>query len=100
MIVVVGYLTIDPAKRDEAEAALIAAMAATRTEDGNIDYRFSTDLLDPNRINCVEQWEDQASIDAHMTHPNLAEFMTAIGPCVSGPLGFVGYEISSSTTIM
>jgi len=100
MIVVVGYLTIDPAKRAEAEAAIITAMAATRTEDGNIDYRFSTDLNDPNRINVVEQWEDKASMDAHMTHPNLAEFMTAVGPCVSGPLGFVAHEVSSSTTIM
>ena len=47
MIIVNGHLTIDPAQRDAAEAAIAAAVAATRAEPGNVDYRFSADLAEP-----------------------------------------------------
>ena len=100
MIIVNGHLTIDPAQRDAAEAAIADAVAATRAEPGNIDYRFSADLADPGRINMVEIWEDQAAIDAHMGTDHLAAFMTAIGPCVAGSVSITSYDIASSTTLM
>lgn len=100
MIIVNGHLTIDPAQREAAEAAIAEAVAATRAEPGNVDYRFSTDLADPNRINMVEIWEDQAAIDAHMATEHLAGFMAAIGPCVAGSVSLTSYDIASSTTLL
>lgn len=100
MIIVNGHLTIDPAQRDAAEAAIADAVAATRAEPGNVDYRFSADLADPNRINMVEIWEDQAAIDAHMGTEHLAAFMAAIGPCVAGSVSITSYDIASSTTLL
>ncbi len=100
MIIVNGHLTIDPAQRDAAVAAIADAVAATRAEPGNIDYRFSADLADPNRINMVEIWEDQAAIDAHMGTEHLAAFMAAIGPCVAGSVSITSYDIAGSTTLL
>lgn len=100
MFVVTGYLTINPELRAEAEAAMAPFVAATRAEAGCIDYRFSTDVLDPTIINGVEIWEDQASIDAHMGSAHMAEFMGAIGPCLGGEATFTSHEISSSTKII
>lgn len=100
MIIVNGHLTIDPAQRDAALAAIADAVAATRAEPGNVDYRFSADLADPDRINMVEIWEDQAAIDAHMTTEHLAAFMAAIGPCVAGSVSITSYDIASSTTLL
>lgn len=100
MIIVNGHLTIDPAQRDTALAAIADAVAATRAETGNVDYRFSADLADPDRINMVEIWEDQAAIDAHMGTEHLAAFMAAIGPCVAGSVSITSYDIASSTTLL
>ncbi|MBX3284860.1 MAG: antibiotic biosynthesis monooxygenase [Actinobacteria bacterium] len=100
MIIVNGHLTIDPAQRDAAEAAIAAAVAATRAEPGNVDYRFSADLAEPNRINMVEIWQDQAAVDAHMGTDHLAAFMAAIGPCVSGSVSITSYDVSGSTTLL
>jgi quinol monooxygenase YgiN len=100
MIVVTGYLTIDPAKRAEAEAAMAPFLAANRAEAGCIDYRFSTDVLDSTIVNGLEIWESQEAIDAHMGSAHMAEFMTAIGPCLGGEATFTAHEISSSTKII
>lgn len=100
MIVVTGHLTIDPAKRTEAEAAIAAFVPQNLAEDGCIDYRFAWDVLEPNRLNGVEIWEGQAAIDAHMGSAHMAEFMTAIGSCLGGEATFTGHEISSSTKII
>jgi quinol monooxygenase YgiN len=100
VIIVNGHLTIDPAQREAAEAAIADAVAATRAEPGNLDYRFSADLAEPGRINMVEIWEDQAAIDAHMGTDHLAAFMAAIGPCVAGSVSITSYDIASSTTLI
>lgn len=100
MIVVTGHLTIAPDQRAEAEAAVAAFVPKTLAEAGCVDYRFSWDLLDPNRMNGVEQWEDQPSIDAHMASDHMAEFMGAIGPCLGGEATFTAHEISSSTKLI
>ena len=52
-------------------------MTATRAEAGNLDYRFSPDLDEPDRFNLIEQWEDEDAMTAHMASPHLAEFLTA-----------------------
>ena len=100
MFVVTGYLTINPELRAEAEAAIAAFVPLTQAEEGCIDYRFSTDVLDPNRINGVEQWADQAAIDAHMASTHMAEFMAAIGPCLGGGASFDCHEISATTKLI
>jgi quinol monooxygenase YgiN len=100
MIVVTGYLTIDPDKRAEAEAAIAAFVPQNLAEAGCVDYRFSTDVLDPNRINGLEIWEDQAAIDAHMASAHMAEFMGAIGGCLAGGVEFTAHEVSSSTKLI
>jgi len=96
VIIVAGYLTLDPAKRDEALAAIAKCVEPTRKEEGNIDYRFSPDLDDPNRMNLLEQWADEDAINLHMASEHLAEFMTAIGGCLGGPAEVIRYDVSGS----
>lgn len=78
-ILVTGIIDLDPAKRDDAIAALTKVMDATRAEDGCVTYTFSADVSDPGRFWLQEQWRDQSSIDAHMAQPHLAELMAAMG---------------------
>lgn len=100
MFVVTGYFTINPDLRAEAEAAIATCVAATLAEDGCIDYRYSADLIDPQRINLSEQWETQEAMDVHMTQPHMAEFMNAFGPCLGGPMEVITHEVSSSTKFL
>lgn len=99
MIVVAGHLSIDPAHRDAALAAIATGVAATRQEAGNLDYRFSPDLDEPDRFNLIERWEDEDAMNAHMASPHLAEFLTAIGPCLAGQAEVIRYDVSGSSPL-
>ena len=96
MIVVAGHLTIDPAHRDTALAAIRTAVEATRQEPGNLDYRFSPDLDDPHRINIIERWENEEFMNEHMGSAHLADFLTTIGGCLGGPAEVVRYDVARS----
>jgi quinol monooxygenase YgiN len=78
-ILVTGTIDFDPAKRDEAIAAVTACMGATRAEDGCEHYAFSGDFADPGRVYVAEQWASQEAMDAHRATPHLAALMAAMG---------------------
>ena len=78
-ILVTGTIDFDPAKRDDAIAAVTACMAATRAEEGNEGYVFSGDLEDEGRFHVTEHWASQEAIDAHMATPHMATLMGAMG---------------------
>jgi quinol monooxygenase YgiN len=99
VIIVAGHLSIDPSHREDALAAIAAGVTATRQEAGNIDYRFSPDLDDPDRFNLIERWESEEAMNAHMATPHLAEFLTAIGPCLAGPAEVIRYDVSGSSPL-
>ena len=99
MIVVVGYITINPEMRAEAEAAIATLVPLTVAEEGCVEYRYAADILEPNRINIWEQWESEEAMNAHMATPHLAEFMGVMGTCIGGPLEITRHDIASSTKI-
>jgi quinol monooxygenase YgiN len=99
VIVVIGYLTIDPAHRAAAEAAIAELVPLTLAEDGCVDYRYSADLLVPDRINITEQWASEAAMEAHMATNHLAQFMATIGPCLGGAVEITRHDVAASTKL-
>ena len=78
-ILVSGIIDFDPAKRDEAIAAVTTLMVATRAEEGCVEYAFTGDLNDPGRLWLWEHWESAEANAVHAAAPHLAEFLTAAG---------------------
>lgn len=99
MIVVAGYILIDPTKRDEVVAALSTCVAATREEPGNVDYRFSPDLDEEARFNVSEIWASEEAMDEHMASPHLAALLEAIGPLMGGAPEITRYDVSGSSKL-
>ena len=47
-------------------------VAAIRTEDGNLRYEYFFPMEDPETVLLIDQWRDQAAIDAHHASPMMA----------------------------
>ena len=77
MILVNGEVRFAAGEIERLRPALERNIAATREEPGCVHYAYAVDLLDPDRLRVSEQWEDQASVDAHMAAPHMAEFRAA-----------------------
>ena len=44
-------------------------VAAIRAEDGNVRYEYFFPMDDPETVLLIDQWRDQAAIDAHHASP-------------------------------
>jgi quinol monooxygenase YgiN len=99
LIIVAGHLTIDPAHREAALEAIATNVAATRAEDGNLDYRFSPDLDEPGRFNIIERWESEEAMSAHLASPHLGAFLGTIGGLLGGPAEVIRYDVSGSSKL-
>jgi quinol monooxygenase YgiN len=96
MILITGKAKLLPEHRDATIAAMNTMSAASLAEPGCIDYRFWISTTDPNTLLLLEEWEDQASLDAHITQPHLAEFGAALGPALDGGFAVIKHEVASS----
>ena len=45
------------------------AVAAIRAEEGSLRYEYSFPMDDPETVLLIDQWRDQAAIDAHHASP-------------------------------
>ena len=47
--------------------------AAIRAEEGNLRYEYFFPMDDPETVLLIDQWRDQAAIDAHHASPMMGE---------------------------
>ncbi|WP_379547435.1 putative quinol monooxygenase [Qipengyuania sp. DSG2-2] len=81
MIQINGTLTMAPgtiANSPETVEAIKTMVAASRAEDGCLDYTFAQDLSDPDSIVIFERWRDKEALAAHGKSEHMAAFQKAI----------------------
>ena len=71
MIVVIGTIRAPVDAMEKLRAPMAAVVAASRAEDGCIDYAYGWDVLDPGLIRVSEVWRDQAALDRHVKTPHM-----------------------------
>ena len=79
MIVVLVKIQSTSADINAVKSAVQAMEAASREEDGCIDYTFSVELNDPDVLRVTERWESMEALAAHFQSPHMAEFQTTMG---------------------
>ena len=81
---IVGTITIDAERRDALLAAIRPLVQKTRQEGpGCLDYAFTADTVDDDRVVVVERWRDEITLAAHFMHPNFLRRRTRC--MISGP---------------
>jgi len=77
-IVIAGTIRIPADKEAAFRPHMAEMMAATRAEDGCIEYAFSFDAADPGLIRVFEIWRDMAALGPHGKAPHMLRWR-AIG---------------------
>lgn len=94
MIIVAGYLHLDPDERASYLDGCIDVARVARSAEGCIDFHLSPDPIEPGRINIFEQWE---SVEA-------AEQFRGSGPSDDQQAAIIHasvaqYEIASTSSL-
>ncbi len=69
MLLIVGTVRLPPENLERAREAMRVMIAASRAEDGCVDYGYAEDVLEPGLIHVKEFWRDRASLDRHFASP-------------------------------
>jgi len=85
MIIITGDLLIKDDSMEQAMQACQKHVAHSRTEPGCISHAVYRDPEDSLRLFFYEQWEDQASIDAHFVLPGSQAFVAHVRTLVTAP---------------
>ena len=93
MILLLGYIAIDPAAADGFAPALKRQVEASRAEDGCVHYSLSFDPVVPGRINVAEIWRDQPTLDAHRATAHMAAWREALSRIGGADRRIDQYEI-------
>ena len=71
MIVIAGWIDVEPGVRDELVAKSVSLQQSTRDdEQGCLAYVIAADPAVDGRIHIYEQWATAEDLDAHFQHPN------------------------------
>jgi len=93
MLLIVGTVRLPPENLDRARKAMRAMIAASRAEDGCVDYGYAEDVLEPGLIHVKEFWRDRASLDRHFASAHIAEWRAAWPELGIGDRNLVVYEV-------
>ena len=64
MLIVAGWLQVDPDARDRYLDGCRQVVELARAAPGCLDFSLSADLLDPARINVHERWASEEQLHA------------------------------------
>ncbi|NKY36698.1 antibiotic biosynthesis monooxygenase [Nocardia speluncae] len=78
MVIVAGHLLVAPEAREAYLAGCVGVVRQARSAPGCLDFAISADLTDPGRINILERWESQESVEQFRGSGTGAEQSAAI----------------------
>jgi len=99
MIIVAGWIQIDPARDAEGAGAARAMMDASRREAGCRSYSITQELGSPGSFRIFEVWDSQAALEAHFAAPHLKVFEKRVTALGVRSLGADRFEVASSTPL-
>ena len=65
MIIIAGTIDFEPPQRELALTASKELVAATREQDGCLDYAWMPDAVTPGRVYVFERWDSEENLKAH-----------------------------------
>src|SRR5580698_5505810 len=99
-ILIVGTIEVEPQRRGALLEAIRPYVAATRAgEPGCLDYAFTADTVDDDRIVVLERWADEETLAAHFIHPNMAATKRALHENGSGASHIAKYRVSQAESV-
>lgn len=90
---VVAHLISKPDSIDETREVLLGLITPTCAEAGCIKYELHQNTTDPTDFSFIEEWTDDASLDAHLESAHLAAAREKLGDLLAEPADIRRYRL-------
>jgi quinol monooxygenase YgiN len=95
-VIVIARVRPRAGTRGEFLTLLTEVEAASRTDDGCVNYGYYESITDPGALVAVEEWRDQAALEAHLAQPHVARLIGALPDMLDGPPEILAHDVASS----
>ena len=96
MVLVVARFRPRAERLDEFVALLKEVQAASRADDGCLNYGYYSEVDDPLQYVAVEEWRDMDALEAHLRTPHVARLIAALPDFADGPLDIAAHTVAHS----
>ena len=83
MVTIIATFNVKENCVNEFETLAKECIAASRKEEGNVDYHLYTGKEDKAKFFFVEVWKDEEAINTHNASKHFQKFLGAFGQLVS-----------------
>lgn len=98
-LIVAGTVRVPPESLGQLRPHMAAMLAATRVEDGCLDYANAEEVAEPGLIRIFERWRGWADLTAHFKTPHMAAWRAAAAEAGLFDRRLVAYEVASERSI-
>jgi quinol monooxygenase YgiN len=93
MLRVVAHLRAKEDRIEETREILLGLIEPTRAEAGCIMYELHQNNADPTDFTFIEEWTDDAALDAHLQTKHIAEAIEKLGDTLDAPPDIRRYSV-------
>lgn len=86
ILTVIAHIQAKPGMEKQMQQDLLDIVVPTRSEAGCITFDLLIDINDPTAFTLYENWESQASLDAHFEQPYVKRVLAAYEVTLSKPI--------------
>ncbi len=90
---VVAHLISKPETVERTREVLLGLIEPTRAEDGCITYELLQNDADPTDLTFVEEWTNDAALDAHLASPHLLAARERLADLLAAPSDIRRYRL-------
>ena len=96
MILVIAYFRPRPDRLDAFLAVLDDVQAASREDEGCLDYGYYRNVSDDLSFVAVEEWRDMDALEAHLRTPHVARLIAALPEHATEPPRIAAHSVERS----
>jgi len=100
MIIVIARFRPRPDRREKLVTLLTDVQAASRADDGCLNYGYYSEVVDGLSFIAVEEWRDQAALEAHLRTPHVARLVAALPELGDGRPDIQVHQVAKSGPMM
>jgi quinol monooxygenase YgiN len=99
MLLIVGTIRLPPENMTRARPAMADMVAASRAEEGCVEYSYAEDVLEPGLIHVRELWRDRSALDRHFASDHIKAWRAAWPELGIGERNLQAYEVGNPSPI-
>src|SRR5262245_20776211 len=98
-VIIVGDIHGLVGRTDELEALLREMQDSAQTEPGCVRYVFGGVVRDPGHYVLVQEWRDDAALDAHYSSPGFRRYQEQVGELLARPSEVQHHRVESTVML-